>query len=154
VSQFKEKVTMKAFGQSGKRLIGGMVLIASLALLVLQPVAARAGGLAPTIGASELSGSTIRVVGWHFVPGSTVLVQARDAADPSIVVGQGTTTASRFVPPPPPCSPKPYCYYLLVPGGTINLALPLNLAHPERVTVMAFDLGYSLHSNRVTLGVR
>jgi hypothetical protein len=143
---------MKAFRQSGKRIIGGVLLCASLALLALQPLAARASGLAPTIGAWVQYGSVIHVSGSHFAPGSGVLVTARDAAHGWIVSRAETTASSIIV----RCAPQPYCQYALPAPGTISVTMPPHAVHCgyERVSVRAFDLTTRTFSNTVyvTLG--
>jgi hypothetical protein len=142
---------MKALRESGKRFLGGALVCAGLATLSLAPMAARAGGLTPTIGAAVQHGSIIHVMGARFVPGSTVRVLVRDDATGKIVA-QDTTIATRFLPPPPPpCTPKPNCLYLVIPGGTISTDLYAHVSQEERATVTAYDLGYHQRSNSVTV---
>ena len=131
------------------RVLGSLAISASLALLVVQPLAVHAAG--PTISASVTSFTTIHVSGYGF--GSGDRVKVTDSLGQRVF-----TTATRTIilppPPPPKCqSSNPCLYDLAIPGGRITVTMPPHDVKCvlERVAVRALDLTNGTRSNVVNV---
>ena len=126
------------------RVLGSLVIGASLSLLAVQPLAAHASG--PTISASVTSFTTIHISGFGFGSGDSV--EVTDSLGQHLFT---TATRSIVLPPPKCTSSNPCLYDLVIPGGRIAVTMPPHKVSCllERVSVRAEDLTNGTRSNMV-----